>query len=196
MTLSNHEPFDVPGPKRFPGESDANRFRNSAAYTDAVLGEYISKAKEKPWYKNTLFIIVADHGHHLPKNTKAYYPEGHRIPLLFYGDVIKPEFRGSYVVKLGGHHDVAGTILSQLSMKEGAQFEWSKNLLNPTVKNFAYYQSDQVVAWVDPKYWFGYSYNRNELIARSKNVPKNHLDSMKVEQQAFIQVLYDRYKKY
>ncbi len=196
MTLSSHEPFDVPGPSRIPGKSEADRFRNSAAYTDAALGEYFAKAKEKPWYKNTLFIIAADHGHHLPKNTNVYYPESHRIPLLFFGDVIKPEFRGAFVTKLGGHQDAAGTLLPQLSMKEAAQFEWSKNLLNPTVKNFAYYQIDQLVAWVDPKYWFGYSYNRKKFIARSYNVSKNHLDSMVVEGQAFVQVLYDRYRKY
>jgi phosphoglycerol transferase MdoB-like AlkP superfamily enzyme len=196
MTLSNHEPFDVPGPARIPGTSDADRFRNSAAYTDAVLGDYFAKAKEKSWYKNTLFIIAADHGHHLPKNSNVYHPEGHHIPLLFFGDVIKPEFRGSFVIKLGGHHDVAGTLLSQFGMKETNQFEWSKNLLNPTVKNFAYYQSDQMVAWVDSKYWYGYSYNRKKVIENSPDVLQNHLDSMMIDGQSFIQVLYDRYRKY
>jgi phosphoglycerol transferase MdoB-like AlkP superfamily enzyme len=204
MTLSNHEPFNVPGPTRFPGKDDSNKFRNSAAYTDDCLGKYLLEAKNKSWYKNTLFIIVADHGHELPKNTNVYYPESHRIPLLFYGDVIKPEFKGAVVTKLGGHHDLAGTLLPQLGLNEVAlrqvsgqtQFSWSKNLLNPTVSNYAYYVIDQLVGWVDEKYWFGYSYNRKKFIARSYDVPQAHLDSMRKDGQAFMQVLYEQYRMY
>lgn len=196
MTLSNHEPFDVPGIARFPGTSDADQFRNSAAYTDAVIGQFLSQAKEQSWYKNTLFIIAADHGHSLPMHRNVYYPDSHRIPLIFFGDVIKFEFRGAIVKKLGGHHDLAGTLLPQLKMKAASQFMWSKNLLNPTVKPFAYYQIDHLVGWIDPDYWFGYSYNRNKFIARSYNVSQNHLDSMRTDGQSFVQVLYDNYKKY
>ncbi len=196
MTLSNHEPFDVPGPQRFPGKSDSDRFRNSSAYTDAVLGEYFAKVKSQSWYKNTLFIIASDHGHSLPLHKNVYYPDSHRIPFLFYGEVIKPEFRNAIVIKLGGHQDLAGTLLPQLGMKESIQFEWSKNLLNPTVKHFAYYQIDHLLGWIDTKYWFGYSYNRKKFIARSYNVSISHLDSMRVDGQAFVQVLYDRYRKY
>ena len=196
MTLSSHEPFVVPGPTRFPGEEEADKFRNSVSYTDAMLGDYIMNAKNKPWFKNTLFIIAADHGHHLPRHTNVYYPESHRIPLLFYGEVIKPEFRGAIVTKLGGHHDLAGTLLPQLRMKEADMFEWSKNLLNPTVNQFAYYQIDHLLGWVDQPYWFGYSYNRNKFIARSYSVSKEKLEVMKVNGQAFVQVLFDRYRKY
>jgi phosphoglycerol transferase MdoB-like AlkP superfamily enzyme len=196
MTLSNHEPFDVPGQARFPGSSNADRFRNSSAYTDAVLGEYFSKAKQQPWYRNTLFIIAADHGHSLPKGRNIYYPESHKIPLLFYGDVIKPEFRGAIVTKMGGHHDVANTLMNQIDPSSAKQFSWSKNLLNPTVKPFAYYQIDYLAGWIDSRYWYGYSYNRNKFIARSYNMSEQHLDSMKMYGQSFVQRLYDAYKGY
>jgi len=196
MTLSNHEPFDVPGPVRFKGKSDPDRFRNSAAYTDAVLGEYFERIKSKPWYKNTLFIIAADHGHSLPLHKNVYYAESHRIPFLLFGEVIKPEFRGAVVTKLGGHHDLAGTLLPQLEMEEVSKFEWSKNLLNPTVKSFAYYQVDQLLGWVDSKHWLAYSYNRKKFISRSYTVSQSHLDSMRLEGQAFVQVLYARYRKF
>ena len=195
MTLSNHEPFDVPGPARFTGNSDPARFRNSAAYTDAMLGEYFEKVKSHSWYKNTLFVIVADHGHELPRMTNVYYPESHKIPLLFYGDVIKPEFKGAIVTKLGGHHDIASTLIAQLNVRQ-EKFPWSKNLLNPTTKSFAYYQIDHLLGWIDPEFWFGYSYNRNKYIARSYTVPQSHLDSMRLDGQAFMQVLYETYRKY
>ncbi len=195
MTLSNHEPFDVPGSVRFPGESDPDRFRNSAAYTDACLGDYFEKAKDKSWYKNTLFIVAADHGHSLPKHRNVYFPDSHRIPFFFFGEVIKPEFRGAIVTKLGGHHDLPATLLPQLGLKTNT-FAWSKNLLNPTVKQFAYYQIDQLAGWIDQDYWYGYSYSRNNILARSYNAPPARIDTMKLYGQAFVQKLFEAYKNY
>ena len=130
MTLSNHEPFDVPGPKRIDGSSEPDKFRNSAAYTDACLGDYFSKAKLQSWYKNTLFILVADHGHHLPMKRLILEPDSRRIPLLFFGDVLKPEFRGMKIHTAGGHHDIPSTLLYQLALNTST-YTWSKNLLNP-----------------------------------------------------------------
>ena len=195
MTLSNHEPFDVPGSVRFPGESDPDRFRNSAAYTDACLAEYFEKVKDQSWYKNTLFIIAADHGHSLPKYRNVYFPESHRIPFFFFGEVIKSEFRGAEVTKLGGHHDLPATLLPQLGLSADS-FAWSKNLLNPTVTPFAYYQIDQLAGWIDSDYWYGYSYSRNNILARSYNASTARIDTMKMNGQAFVQKLFDAYKAY
>lgn len=58
MTTSNHKPYTFPEGKinRPQGE------RNSAvSYTDYALARFIAAAKEKPWFKNTVFVIVADH---------------------------------------------------------------------------------------------------------------------------------------
>lgn len=195
MTLSNHEPFDVPGATRFPGNSDPDRFRNSAAYTDACLGEYFQQVKDQPWYNNTLFIVVADHGHSLPNYRNVYFPDSHRIPFFFYGEVILPEFRGALVTKLGCHHDLPATLLPQLGINS-KEFEWSKNLMNPTVMPFAYYQIDQLAGWIDSQYWYGYSYSRNNILARSYNAPAAHIDTMKMYGQAFVQKLFDAYKSY
>jgi phosphoglycerol transferase MdoB-like AlkP superfamily enzyme len=195
MTLSNHEPFDVPPPVRIKGNSDADLFRNSAAYSDAALGQFIRNAKNESWFSNTLFIIVADHGHNLPLHKSPIYYNSHKIPMIFFGDVIRPEFRGAIVTKLGGHHDLAGTLLPQLEINK-KEFSWSKNLLNPTVKPFAYYHSDHVLGWIDPKYWFAYSYLEKRFIARSYKMSLLYLDSMRVDGQAFEQVLYSNYLSY
>ncbi len=195
MTLSNHEPFDVPGPEKFTGNSEPDMFRNSAAYTDAQVGEYFRKVKNEIWYKNTLFIISADHGHTLPKNTNVYFPVSHKIPFLFYGEVIRSEFRGSAVTKLGNHHDLPAILLPQLHM-DSKPFSFSRNLLNPTVKSFAYYQIDNVIGWIDPLYWYGYSYNRKKFLVKSLNVPQEYLDSLQIGGQAFTQKLFQKYKAY
>nr|MDQ3017728.1 sulfatase-like hydrolase/transferase [Bacteroidota bacterium] len=93
LTLSSHEPFEVPMETKFPGKNESDKFRNAAYYTDRCLGEYFRKAKLEPWFDNTLFILVADHGHRLPKKTNLNLPQAKRIPLLFYGNVLRDDLK-------------------------------------------------------------------------------------------------------
>lgn len=59
MTTSNHRPFSYPDGRidiPSPGGRDG-----AVKYTDYAIGEFIDKASKKPWFKDTLFVIVADH---------------------------------------------------------------------------------------------------------------------------------------
>ncbi|PTT04270.1 sulfatase [Pedobacter sp. HMWF019] len=151
MTLTNHEPFEVPGKYKFGSSDNAHRFKSTAFYTDSCINDYLTKAKKEAWYKNTLFIFIADHGHILPKETnEVYMPQRYHIPLLFYGEVIKPEFRGKTFSRIGSQIDLASTLLTQLGMNAG-QFTWSKNLLNPYTKPFAFFSWDNGLGFINPK---------------------------------------------
>jgi phosphoglycerol transferase MdoB-like AlkP superfamily enzyme len=194
MTLSNHEPFDVPRFNKFPGKDPADRFRNSAAYTDSCLSTYFSLARKEQWFSNTLFILVADHGHSLPLNRNIAYPDSRRILCLLYGDVIRPEFRGSVVTKQGGHHDLPGTILPQLG-HDAAEFRWSKNLLNPTVRPFAYFQVEQTFGMVDSALWFSYWFDTKKFVGTSARLSKNDREQMLFTGSCFLQELYKEYQE-
>lgn len=195
MTLSNHEPFDVPGVVRIKGSSESDKFRNSAAYSDAALGEYLEKASKQPWYKNTLFIIVSDHGHRLPMKRLILEPESRRIPLLFFGEVIKPEYRGLRVKMAGGHHDIPSTLLYQLAINASA-YTWSKNLLNPLTPNFAFYQFEETVGFIENKKWLVYSYNLDRVVNHSHPISKSQSDSLQLKGQCYLQALYGQYQRY
>nr|WP_199078009.1 alkaline phosphatase family protein [Pedobacter sp. ASV19] len=59
MTTSNHRPFTYPAGKiNIPSGSGRD---GAVKYTDYTIGEFLKKAKTKPWFKNTVIIIVADH---------------------------------------------------------------------------------------------------------------------------------------
>jgi phosphoglycerol transferase MdoB-like AlkP superfamily enzyme len=128
LTLSNHEPFEIPETPRFPGTDLPNLFRSTAFYTDKSLGAFIRSARKESWFKNTLFVIVADHGHRLPKEKYAI-SESQRfhIPLVLFGDVIKPEFRGKQLPVFGSQTDIAKTVLGQLGL-DGSRFAFSQDL--------------------------------------------------------------------
>lgn len=59
MTTSNHRPYSYPSGKI---DIPSGTGRSGAVkYTDFALKELFKKAKTKPWYKNTVFVIIADH---------------------------------------------------------------------------------------------------------------------------------------
>ncbi len=59
MTTSNHRPYTYPSGK-IDIPSGKNR-QGAVKYTDFALRELFAKAKTKPWFKNTVFVIIADH---------------------------------------------------------------------------------------------------------------------------------------
>jgi len=59
MTTSNHKPYTYPEGKI---DIPSGTGRNGAVkYTDYAIGKFLRNARNKPWYKNTVFIIMADH---------------------------------------------------------------------------------------------------------------------------------------
>jgi phosphoglycerol transferase MdoB-like AlkP superfamily enzyme len=151
MTLTNHEPFEVPGTYKFGNTDNVHKFKSTAFYTDSCLNDFLTRAKKEPWYKNTLFIFVADHGHIMPKGREqVYIPQRYHIPLLFFGEVIKEEYRGKIMSGVGSQIDIPSTLLHQLNISSES-FVWSKNLLNPETKSFAYFSWDDGMGFIDNK---------------------------------------------
>ncbi len=59
MTTSNHRPYTYPeGKIDIPPATGRD---GAVKYTDYAIGEFLKKAKTKPWFKNTVFVIMSDH---------------------------------------------------------------------------------------------------------------------------------------
>jgi len=195
LTLSSHEPFEVPMQTPFIGNDESDKFRKAVYYSDHSLGEYFSAAKKESWYNKTLFILVADHGHRLPRNNDLNRYESKRIPLLFYGNVLKENVRGTTISKTGNQHDIAATLLNQLKI-DYSGFPRSKDLLNAGTKEFAYYTNDDVLGWVTPADKFIYIYSSKELQntgGPSITSPLN--DSIVLDAKAYLQTHYADFLK-
>jgi phosphoglycerol transferase MdoB-like AlkP superfamily enzyme len=196
-TLTNHEPFDMPAKPHFPGPNVSNKFRSTAYYTDSVLNDYFEHAKKQPWYKNTLFILVADHGHRLPRNTsESYQPAKYHIPLLFFGDAIKEKYRGMKVSKLGNQTDIAATLLAQLNLPYD-QFRWSKDLLNPGTKPFAFFDWDNGMGFMLNGQTISYD-NLGKQVVYTQNPKSDKATNQKalLYGKAFLQEIFTEYMAY
>jgi phosphoglycerol transferase MdoB-like AlkP superfamily enzyme len=95
VTLSNHVPFILPEPLPFPKITDMgerNDRLNAMRFADWSIGQFITEAKKKNYFKNTLFVFVGDHGFQVSPKMTDVDLLFHHVPLLFYGPgVLSPE---------------------------------------------------------------------------------------------------------
>ncbi|MFA4869162.1 MAG: sulfatase-like hydrolase/transferase [Pedobacter sp.] len=193
LTLTNHEPYFLPGTSKFGKADNAAKFKSTAYYTDSCINAFLTNAKKQPWYKNTLFVFVADHGHSLPKNNNEISsPQRYHIPLLFFGDVIKDEFKGRQFDNVGSQTDIAATLLSQMDIPT-KQFTWSKNLLNPYSKPFAFFSWDNGMGFIDNKQCVTFDnvgkmvlYNSNDKNVDQTSITLNYA-------KAYLQTVYRQF---
>ena len=119
LTLSSHEPFEVPG-HRF-DEPILNAF----AYTDECIGHFIDGLKKTPVWDNLLVIFVPDHGFRYPREVTDRGGEFSHIPLIWAGGAVKEH---KVFSKIMNQTDLAATLLGQLGI-DHSQFNFSRNVL-------------------------------------------------------------------
>lgn len=151
FTLSSHEPYEVAGHKAIKGFDETAKFLNAHNYTDKFFGAFIEKAKKQAWYKNTLIIVLADHGHRLPLTDKKQLD--FKIPMLWFGGALKAK---PYVFSnVCSQNDLAKTLLNQLNISS-LEYTWSKDIFTKNYKPFAYFAFNDGFGWIknDKSYTF------------------------------------------
>ena len=189
LTLSSHEPFDVPGRDNNKPAGDQERFLEAVRYTDRCLKKFMESASRQKWYDQTLFIFVADHGHHIPAKREYHDPACYRIPLLFFGNVIKPELRGQKLSRTGSQHDLPPTLLNQLGINT-SEFIFSKDLFFEKHPAFAYLNFDDAFGCVTDSLRFVYLFEEKRMLVKYTNLKENKDSGLTRFGKAYIQVLY------
>ena len=109
LTISNHPPFVIPS--WFHAKSN-EADTQIVEYADYCIGDFLKKARREPWYDNTIFVIMADHGK-IVGQVSGELPESYNhIPLLIFG----PGVPTGRVDKLAQQVDVMPTLLSILGI--------------------------------------------------------------------------------
>jgi len=116
MTTSNHRPFTFPSGKI---DIASGTGRSGAVkYTDYAIGELIKTAKNKPWFDDTLFVVVADHC--AGSARKAELPvENYHIPFFIYAP---KHVAARQINTLASQIDVAPTLLGLLNFSYVSEF--------------------------------------------------------------------------
>jgi phosphoglycerol transferase MdoB-like AlkP superfamily enzyme len=195
LTLSTHEPFEVPMQTPFTGGEEQERFKKAAYYTDYCLLNYFTEAKKQPWYNNTLFILVADHGHRLPKERNMNFPEGRRITALITGGALIDSLRGKTMNKICNQNDIPAIVLSQLKLAHDG-FYWSKDVFNDNTKPFAYYSNENVLGWITPEQDIVFSLTPQYAGKVDPKTQTKLNDTLLTQAKAYLQTLYQQYLDY
>lgn len=112
FSSSNHEPFEIPDNKIVPYDKEKYTVNNAMKYADYAIGKFFELAKNEDYYKNTIFLIIADHntrtyGKHLVPIHKFH------IPALIIGPGVPKDFRYE---KLCSQIDIQPTVLHKIGM--------------------------------------------------------------------------------
>ena len=130
LTLSSHEPFDVPSFNRL-----EHPFANSFAYADSCLGRFIDELKADPQVWNDLLVVVLpDHCSYYPENMEFQEPDRYHIPMVWMGGALHLPLDAEGVEiheidALGDQTDLSATLLGQLGIHH-EDFNFSKDLLD------------------------------------------------------------------
>lgn len=149
FTLSSHHPYTIPKQHkgRFPkGELEIHE---SVGYADYALREFFKTASKQPWYKNTLFILTADHTQ--MGNAPAYQnePGYFRVPILLFHpsktfDKVNPE-------RVVQQADIFPTVVDYLNLKTNKLLPFGQSMLDSATTGRAFFYSGNSYYMVQQK---------------------------------------------
>ena len=175
LTSTSHEPFELNSTYKFGQDSHDNLFRSAHAYTDKVIGDFIDFAKEQDWYKNTLIVIMSDHGHRSPKHKGAYNsPKKFKIPMLWLGGALNK--KGIEIDNIASQVDFSFTLLDLLN-GNNSEFKFSKNLFNTSENQYAHYIFNKGFGTISKNGFYLFDYTgKKSIVHYGKDFSK--LDSL------------------
>ena len=145
MTTSNHRPFTYPD-GRIDIPSPAKR-EGGVKYADYAIGRFIDMAKKKPWFDNTIFLIVADHCASSAGKTKIPVFRYHIPAIIYAPKLVAPK----QVDTLASQIDLVPTLLAMLGLEGDDHFVGRDILRTPpeegralvsTYQNLGYMKGD------------------------------------------------------
>lgn len=154
QTLSNHTPYALPDvlpTEQITGHGSLDLHLTAMRYSDWALGEFFKQAKQQSWYKDTLFVVLGDHGFGAPEQMTEMDLYRFHVPMLLIAPGIQAQF-GSENSIVASQVDMVPTIMGRLGDKVQHQC-WGRDLLSLPAddQGFAIIKpsgSDQTVALI------------------------------------------------
>ena len=178
LSLSSHEPFDVPYHRL------DNKIYNAFAYSDSCLGAFVDSLKVSPIWDNLLLMILPDHGFRNLTQGITSDPHIHHIPVLWLGGAVKEP---KIIDRFTAQSDMAATILGQMGI-DHSDFRFSRNVLSESYDYpFSFYTFNNGFCFIDSTGVTLYDDDASECLIDDSYGSKQRLDRGK----AILQTLYD-----
>ncbi|WP_322003485.1 LTA synthase family protein [Marinobacter alexandrii] len=143
FSSSNHTPFEFPDGRISLYDRDKNTVNNAVKYADHALGEFIETARQQDYWKNTVFLIVADHDARVWGDELVPIKNFH-IPGLILGGEIEPK----RVSTIASQIDLAPTLLSLMGLETDHPMIGRDITRDPDAPGRAMMQFNDYYAWM------------------------------------------------
>lgn len=182
FTISSHHPFHLPAryEKDFPRDDVA--YHALIRYTDMSLRKFFQTVRTMPWYRNTLFIITADHA--VPGARQEYKNAVGRfsIPFIFYDP--REEWVGTSATTFQ-QADFLPTLLDLLDLQQPRMISFGHNAFSPAAPHFAVSSIGQMYQMVQGEWVLHFDgdkvqgfYNKREDPNLKRNLAGQNLPAM------------------
>lgn len=118
LTVSNHRPYTYPKGRIAP-DPDKRWRVNAVEYADWALGRFMRQAATRPWYRDTIFVLMGDHGPRVYGAAEIPLPS-YEVPILFVAPGLVPA--GARLDTLASSLDVPPTVLGLLGLEYQSKF--------------------------------------------------------------------------
>ena len=138
LTLSSHEPFEVPY-KRLD-----EKIPNAFAYTDHCLGQFVERLRKSPAWRNLLIVCLPDHGFQYPSDIT--HKQHHHNSMLWIGGAVRQH---RVVSTLMNQSDMPATLLGQLRIPH-KEYTFSRDVFSTDYKYpFAFFTFKEGFGFAD-----------------------------------------------
>ena len=163
LTLSSHEPFEVPF------DAFEDKVLNATAFTDHHVGKMIDRWRNSSAWDDMLVILIADHGISYPEGLQIGSLPRQRIAMAWTGGAVKEP---AVVETYASQCDLAATLLSQMGIDHSA-FPFSKDIFNPTAPHYGYWSFNNGFGFIDAEGEVIFDCTGGQPI--SDNAPEGHI---------------------
>ena len=144
FSSSNHEPFEFPDGKIALHDPVKQTVNNAVKYADYALGKFIAEAKQQDYWKDTVFLIVADHDNRVYGDSLVPIKKFH-IPGLILGADVTPK----RVTTLASQIDLGPTLLSMMGVSSTHPMIGRDLVKDSTSPGRALLQFDNYFTWLE-----------------------------------------------
>jgi phosphoglycerol transferase MdoB-like AlkP superfamily enzyme len=198
FTISSHNPYTIPEKHKGKFPKGTTKIHESIAYSDYALKQFFESAKKQDWYKNTIFVLTADHTSSEPTEQKFNTNVGKfRVPILFFtpGD----ESFGGISYRNMQQIDIMPSIVELLNIKTkmvsfGKPYKSEKDFVVNYLDNIYHYiEGDYYMAFDGKNAIALYNFKKDELLKNNILKQESQL-AQKMEHfiKAYVQSFNDR----
>ncbi|OQB48623.1 MAG: Lipoteichoic acid synthase 2 [bacterium ADurb.Bin157] len=144
LTTSNHRPFTYPENKIDLPPYKSGR-QGAVKYADYAIGDFVKRSSSKPWFDNTIFVFMADHGPSSAGKLKLN-PESHVVPLIIYApSIVKPAEINTPISQI----DAVPTVLGIMKFNYVSRF-YGKDVMKSDYESTCFVANYQHVGLLKP----------------------------------------------